>query len=120
MTCKKTLQCELQGSLCQGQSFWDGAILATPTCGIDFTCGTSKSRAEEGQLKWPRPKKTARAPFCSLAFLADFLQVAVDAGLRDAQRGGGAGHSALEHEHTVAVEVTNDVHAVALTKRRYV
>ena len=61
-------------------------------------------------------QKTARAPFCSLALLADFLQVAVDAGLRDAQRGGGAGHGALEHEHPVAVEVANDVHAVALAK----
>ncbi len=62
----------------------------------------------------------SRAPFCSLALLADFLQVAVHAGLRDAQRGGSAGHGTLEHEHPVAVEVANDVHAVALTKRRYI
>lgn len=55
-----------------------------------------------------------------LALLANFLQVAVDAGLRDAQRGGGAGHGALEHKHAVAVEVANDVHAVALAKRRYI
>ena len=48
------------------------------------------------------------------------MQVAVDAGLRDAQRGGGAGHGTLEHEHPVADEVANDVHAVALTKRCYI
>ena len=52
-----------------------------------------------------------------LALFADFLQVAVDAGLRNSECGGGAGDGALKHEHTVAVEVANNVHTIGLPKR---
>ena len=56
-------------------------------------------------------------PLRSLAFLADLLQIAVDAGLRDSKCGGGAGNGALEHKHAVAVEMADNIDAIGLPKR---
>ena len=89
-----------------------------------MTCKKTLQRVRAAGSFVKRCDKNDPFPFVPkrsrLALLADFLQVAVHAGLRDAQRGGSAGHGALEHEHPVAVEVANDVHAVVLTKRRYI